>query len=216
MGDLAAFGVKPADIPGEPTYLHYVARDDDDRLREELRKAVAGRRMMLVHGGSAAGKTRSAAQAAHSELPRHRLLRPRFGHIEALLGLPLLDLGPAVVWLDDLERYAHPDLAEVLRRLLHLGLAVVGTIRRAQLDRLIEPGDIKDPAGEALAKESLVQWVSWRLDWSAEERARLKDHVHDPVLLNAVASGQSPSVYCVAGRELLDRVENAKSNEEWP
>src|SRR3712207_8273194 len=37
VGDLGALGVKPVDLLGEPTYLNYVPRDDDDRDRKSTR-----------------------------------------------------------------------------------------------------------------------------------------------------------------------------------
>ena len=76
-GSYKAFGVKLAGVPGEPPFLDYVPRDADERLRDRLRKAQAKRRMLLVIGGSAAGKSRSAAEAARLHMPDHRLLCPR-------------------------------------------------------------------------------------------------------------------------------------------
>ena len=72
-----AFGVKLAGVPGEPDFLDYVPRDADQKLHDGLQAAQAGRRMLLVVGGSAGGKSRSAAEAARLHLPGHRLLCPR-------------------------------------------------------------------------------------------------------------------------------------------
>ena len=72
-----AFGVKLAGVPGEPAFLDYVPRDADQKLRDGLHAAQAERRMLLVVGGSAGGKSRSAAEAARLHLPDHRLLCPR-------------------------------------------------------------------------------------------------------------------------------------------
>ena len=134
--DLAVFGVKPADLPGEQTYLDYVPRDGDQALRAALAAAARERRMLLVVGGSAAGKSRSAAEAARTMLANHWLLCPRATALPAVLDLPLADLTSSLVWLDDVERYAHAALADTLQRLLGTGLVVVSTIRRAQLDVL--------------------------------------------------------------------------------
>ena len=100
-----AFGVKPADLPGEPKFLDYVPRDADQKLHDRLRAAQARQRMLLVVGGSAGGKSRSAAEAARRQLPGHRLLCPRETSLARLRELPAADLGPALVWLDDVERY---------------------------------------------------------------------------------------------------------------
>ena len=72
-----AFGVKLAGLPGEPSFLNYVPRDADQELRDGLQVAQAERRMLLVVGHSAGGKSRSAAEAARLYLPGHRLLCPR-------------------------------------------------------------------------------------------------------------------------------------------
>ena len=72
-----AFGVKAAGVAGEPSFLDYVPRDADQILRDGLQTAQAERRMLLVVGGSAGGKSRSAAEAARLDLPRCRLLCPR-------------------------------------------------------------------------------------------------------------------------------------------
>ena len=72
-----AFGVKLAGVPGEPDFLDYVPRDADQKLHDGLHAAQAGRRMLLVVGGSAGGKSRSAAEAARLRLAGHRLLCPR-------------------------------------------------------------------------------------------------------------------------------------------
>jgi hypothetical protein len=71
-----AFGVKAAGVPGEHSFLEYVPRDGDQKLRDGLQVAKAERRMLLLVGGSAAGKSRSAAEAARLYLPDYRLLAP--------------------------------------------------------------------------------------------------------------------------------------------
>ena len=104
--DLHVFGVKPADLPGEPTYLAYVPRDADEELAEALKGAIRDRRMLLIVGGSAAGKSRSGAEAVRRLLPSHRLLSPLHSKLEDLIAISLADLGRAVIWLDDVQRYA--------------------------------------------------------------------------------------------------------------
>ena len=217
VGDISgldAYGVKPADVPGEPTYLNYVRRDDDEDLREVLREAISSRRVLLVVGGSAAGKSRSTAEAVRDLLPQHRLIRPRSEMLTAVCDLALGDLAPAVVWLNDVQQFAHQALRDALQSLLQSEFVVIGTIRRAELDLLAPAGDVRNPAGEALADAKLVERVNWRLEWTSEERARLAERVHSPALLEAVAKGTSPGAYVVAGPLLVQRLDGARVDEE--
>ena len=214
--ELSVFGVKPADLPGERTYLEYVPRDEDGSLADALLEAIAGRRMLLVVGASAAGKSRSLARATQRALSDHRLLLPRARMLADLVELSVVRLGRAVVWLDDVELYAHAGLRDTLERLLDAGLAVVGTVRRAELERLAPPGDVRNPAGEALTDETLVSRLDWRLGWSAEERARLHEQVTHRPLLEAVETGIAPGAYLVAGPRLVQRLRDARADEERP
>ena len=216
ISGLDVFGVKPADVPGEPTYLNYVPRDDDNSLREALREAIGARRMLLVVGGSAAGKSRSTAEAVRDQLPRHRLIRPHSEMLAAVCDLALAELGPAIVWLDDVQQYAHQASGDTLERLLQAGLVVTGTIRRAELDMLAPAGDVRNPAGEALTDATLVQTLSWRLEWTPQEQARLAERASYPPLLEAAAKGTSPGAYVVAGPLLVRRLNDAQVDEEHP
>jgi hypothetical protein len=143
--DLDVFGVKPVDLVGEPKYLDYVPRDEDAKLIQTLGEAIATKRMLLVLGDSGAGKSRSAAQAARRVCGAHRLLRPVEHQLPALLDLPLAEVAPSLVWLDDIGKYAraHPALREILERLLKAGVSVVGTIRRKELQDLTDTGEIR-------------------------------------------------------------------------
>jgi hypothetical protein len=79
----------------------------------------------------------------------HRLVRPRDDALAAVRELPLAELRGAVVWLDDIQQYAHHALRDTLERMLRAGIVVVGTIRRAELEQLAKPGDVRNPAGDA-------------------------------------------------------------------
>ena len=102
--------------------------------------------------------------------------------LTAVCDLALGELGPAVVWLDDVQQFAHQALRDTLQRLLQAGLVVIGTIRRAELDLLAPAGDVRNPAGEALTDAKLVERVNWRLEWTPEERARLAERASFPPL----------------------------------
>jgi TPR repeat protein len=216
LEDLGVLGVKPADVPGEPTYLNYVHRARDPALEQALHAAIVARRMLLVVGASGAGKSRSAAEATRSLLPRHRLLLPEPGQLRTVLELPAVKSEDCVVWLDDVQRYAHAALAQTLERLLTAEVVVVGTIRRAELDRLKPTGDIRDPAGEALTNERLVWAEDWPLEWTAEDLRGLRPRIGYQPLLRAVEEGFSLGVYCVAGPLLTEKLKAGEHDDEHP
>ncbi len=213
--DLGAFGVKAAGIPSEPSYLEYIPRDDDNKLSGALQTARAERRMLLVVGGSAGGKSRSAAEAARQLLPGSQLLFPRQ---TSLARLRQLDLGPrpALVWLDDAERFDERAFRDTVDWLLHSGVMVVATIRRTELEARMPTGDLRNPLGEALTDPNLVVQMGWSVKWSADERSRVRQHVKYPQLLTWVADGNSPSAWAVAGPQLVDRLRLAETNDELP
>ena len=211
-----AFGVKLAGVPGEPDYLDYVPRDADQKLHDGLHAAQAGRRMLLVVGGSAGGKSRSAAEAARLRLPGHRLLRPQQTSLRRLRELPAADLEPALVWLDDVERYDERAFRDIVNRLLGSGVVVVATMRRSELDARKPKGDLHSPFAQALADKKLVIEVDWPVIWNDQERKRVAEHVTYPALLAWVAAGNSPSAWVVAGPALQDRLRDAEADDERP
>ena len=219
ISELEVFGVKRADLPHEPTYLSYVTRDDDPELEHHMSGAVEQGRMLLVVGDAAAGKSRSTAEAARRVLPRHRLLCPKFSHergLPAVVELPLRKLRPAVVWLDNVEQYAHAALRDNLQQLREAGVPVIATVRSQVLEDLTKPG-VSDPAGEALHDKRLIDRFNWPLqEWSPGECTRLAGKVQDPGLLHAVENGMPVGVYCVAGPQLLERVEDTRDYQEMP
>ena len=219
VADLGVLGVKPIDLPGEPSYLTYVPRDDDPTLTRQLHEAAA-RRMLLVTGDSGSGKSRSAAHAVCQAYPAHRLLRPLEDQLAALVDLPSADLAPAVVWLDDVEKYQHSALAETLRKLLGAGLVLVGTIRRGQYRALTKVdgsrAEFRNPVGEALSDERLVQQVDWKRDWSQSERDRTASYVTNGLARAAVREGLSLSVWAVAGPELVKELKYIRADEDDP
>ena len=220
VADLGVLGVKPIDLRGDPSYLTYVPRDDDPTLTRQLHEAAAAKRMLLVTGYSGSGKCRSAAHAVCQAYPAHRLLRPLEYQLAGLVDLPLADLAPAVVWLDDVEKYQHAALAETLRKLLGAGLVLVGTIRRAQYRALTEVDDshaeFRNPVGEALSDERLVQQIDWKRDWSQCERDRTADYVTNRLARAAVRKGLSLSVWAVAGPELVRKLKYIRADEDDP
>jgi len=220
VADLGVLGVKPVDLPGEPPNLTYVPRDDDPTLIRQLHEAAAAKRMLLVTGYSGSGKSRSAAHAVCQAYPAHRLLRPLEDRLAALVDLPLADLAPAVVWLDDVEKYQHSALAETLTKLLSAGLVLVGTIRLGPYRALTQVdgsrAEFRNPVGEALSDERLVRQLDWKRDWSQSERDRAADYVTNRLARAAVRKGLSLSVWAVAGPELVKQLKYIRADEDAP
>jgi hypothetical protein len=214
--DLGVFGVKPVDLAGEPPYLNYVPRDDDGRLTQALGEAAAAKRMLLLVGDSGSGKSRSGAQAARRAFPAHRLLRPAEHQLAQLADVPLADVSPALVWLDDMEGYAHPAVRAILQRLLDAAAVVVATVRREQLKALTRSGEIRNPAGEALTDQRLVHRVDWKREWSPSERERTAEHVTNLVARQAVADGLPLGVWAVAGPQLINKLAETSNDEDYP
>jgi hypothetical protein len=100
-------GVDPEVIGG----WAYVDRAVDASLRTALRDAlnVSGPSLIAVRGPSKAGKSRTLYEAARHEAADAWVVAPRdaeaFADLLKLDGLPRLEAGPAVVWLDDLEPF---------------------------------------------------------------------------------------------------------------
>lgn len=97
--DIARKHVAPGERPP------YVRRDQDADLRRALRQE----QMVLLAGKSESGKSRSAFEAIAQLFPQHQIIVPReTAALRSLFSLdPPLDLGPepAILWLDDLERF---------------------------------------------------------------------------------------------------------------
>jgi hypothetical protein len=220
VADPGVLGVKPIDLPGEPSYMTYVPRDDDPTLTQQLHEAASAKRMLLVTGYSGSGKSRSAAHAVRQAYPTHRLLRPLEHQLAALVDLPLADLAPAVVWLDDVEKYQHPALAETLWKLLATGLVLVGTIRLGQYRALTQVdgsrAEFRNPVGEALSDEQLVLQIDWKRDWSQCERDRTADYVTNRLARAAVRKGLSLSVWAVAGPDLVRELKYIQEDKDDP
>jgi hypothetical protein len=105
--DLRRLGVHAAiSVPGAADDVPpgYVQRDvDDDEFGVRAQVAAAARRggFVLLAGGSSVGKTRSAAEAVTTLLPKWWLVHPGTpGEVAALAAEPSRRL---VVWLDELQ-----------------------------------------------------------------------------------------------------------------
>lgn len=214
--NLDAFGVKPAEITGEPPFLEYVQRDYDNDLQTDIERARAAQQMLLVVGGSAGGKSRSAAEAARQLLGDHRLLCPRSAALAKLADLDRNELGQSVVWLDDVERYDELAFKDSITRLLGEGVVVIGTIRRSVLEARMPKGDLRNPMGDALMNANIVRQVPWATRWTEDELGRVEEHVTNASLLRWVTAGNSPSAWVVAGPALLGKLRLAEGDDDRP
>ena len=232
---LAAFGVKRADTYEHGGFLTYVTRDadrssnsaDDEHvvagLREILRDAAksentTSHRVVLLTGSAAAGKSRSAAEAAIAELGGRQLLRPIPGAaaLQDIRQWPDAELGDSVVWLDDIEVYAEPGLGETFARLLNAAAVVVATIRAEQMKALTETGDLQNPAGRALTDRDLVTTIVWRKNWSDAERAEAQQVLQTSAARQAVAAGNPLGVWAIAGPLLVDKLQSLQHDDDYP
>ncbi|MBV9011215.1 MAG: hypothetical protein JO272_04060 [Pseudonocardiales bacterium] len=131
-------GSSGADDGEELTVLTpYVVRDHDQKLRARLRDGC-GHLMVVLVGGSSAGKTRACVEAVREVLARWPVVHPATA--EELL--TLLDDGTVtgtVLWLNETQRYLQPphgrDVAIALRR-------VLSTPARTAEDRVVIVGSM--------------------------------------------------------------------------
>ena len=150
----------------------YVRREVDELLDRALQR----QRFVLVAGPSKAGKSRSAIEAVRRRFPASRLVVPSNGAraLAGLAGEPRVGLGPAVLWLDDLDRYLgdasgfdHELLGQLRRQ--DLQVVIVATIDQTRRDALRgSKGDISWVARRILEHATEIQLPA-RL--SAGERA---------------------------------------------
>lgn len=165
VDDLAVFGVKAAvaDDGGGSAYPPYLRRRADADLEAALDEAAAGRRrLVLVSGDAAAGKTRSAAEAVrhHLHLRTYPVVVPFTDR-----GLRnLLDSGVSLdhtlVWVDDIDKHLVHTSPEVVRTLLDgwSSAVIVATIRTEHL-RGTGERTLTSPVQEMLTDSSLVRRV---------------------------------------------------------
>ncbi len=198
----------------------YVPRDVDTELAEQLRR---GGFVVLV-GDSTAGKSRTAFEAIHTELPSHELFVPGDKNLGKDVMTALVERVSqsrrAVLWLDDLEHYIRAGTmtaAQISRIRDGKGHKVIlATVRSAEEDQLTQvPSDAEDPkrklGDEAI--QMLGQACKIRLHrlFSAGELERARAHVSDERIADALDySGEyGIAEYLAAGPHLQDAYDNA-------
>ncbi len=213
VSDLAVFGVHAAVVAdtGSTPYGAYVKRDKDGAVSDALAEAIAGgRRIVLIVGDSAAGKSRCGAEAIrdNGKLATRKLVVPRFDTGLTRLIDAGTDLDRTVLWLDDVDRYfAHGLDPDVVGRLADetAGIVIVATIRRSQL--LDRQASLADPVWELLTDEQRVHRVELNAAFSESEFARAQTELNNPSLLAALERGVGIGEYLVGGRELVKRLQ---------
>ncbi|MGW9632603.1 hypothetical protein [Nocardiopsis alba] len=140
-------------LPPLPPYLlrpHF-----DDRLRDEVRAAAEGSRMVMVVGGSSTGKTRACWEALKSSLPEgwrlwHPLTPDRPQAVAEAIDKERV--GPrTVIWLDEAQMYLSPrrgegkSVPEALQRILssprERPVLVLGSLWPEYWDALVNSDD---------------------------------------------------------------------------
>jgi TPR repeat protein len=206
VAEPGVFGVHTAvaeDIRGG-SLPEYLPRQCDAELDMACDESVAGgRRLVLVVGDSAAGKSRSAAEAVHRHptLGARRLVVPLLdGGLNRLLDAVSLD--GTLVWLDDLDKHVARGLdTATCRRLLdNHDVVVVATIRAREL--LARGGDLKDPVWELLTDTNRVRRIDVDAALSGTELAEAHERFSDRGLLDALDYGIGLGEWLVAGPRL--------------
>jgi tetratricopeptide (TPR) repeat protein len=214
--DLRVFGVHAvlASDTGTGPYPPYLPRDIDVELDQLLAEAVegGGRRLVLVVGDSAAGKSRSAAEAVrrHPVLRMRPLVVPLYGQLSRLLDLGAA-LDATVVWFDDLDKHLPRGLEPAaLHRLLieQPSAVVVATIQASQLRA--RQGDLSDPAWVLLKDDTQVGQIALEAALSKRERRYARSWFVNPSLLAALAQGVGLGEWLVGGPQLMLRLNAGK------
>lgn len=158
--DIGWFGTRRArsdiSLDDEP-HFSWIGRPERAQFAAAIDAAIAGTgpRVLLLHGPSAAGKSRLAAEVlpSHPGLAGYRMIAPRVGG-RGPLRLPD-DLWPdrALLWLDNMDRFPATTVRHDSLRLLlqnRPGLIVVGTVllppHSAEGGRLVDSGSARSSA----------------------------------------------------------------------
>jgi hypothetical protein len=210
VAEPGVFGVHTAvaeDLRGGPL-PKYLPRQCDAELDMACDESVAeGRRLVLVVGDSAAGKSRSAAEAVHRHptLGARRLVVPLLdGGLNRLLDAVSLD--GTLVWLDDLDKHVARglDTATCHRLLDHGDVVVIATIRAREL--LARGGDLRDPVWELLTDTARVRQIDVDAALSGTELADAHERFNDRGLLDALDHGIGLGEWLVAGPRLEQKL----------
>ena len=211
--DVGVFGVHDvvATDTGRDAFAPYVKRTTDRDLDAALKEAAdGGRRVVLVIGDSAAGKSRCAAEAIrrHETLSERPLIVPNTDRGLTRLLDAELAVDTAIVWLDDLDKYLENGLnPAALERVLDESpdAVIVATMRRSKLQTRQE--GLADPAWRLLTDEEVVRRVEIAAAFEPTELAAAHATFSNPRLLSALDRGVGLGEFLVGGPELRTRLD---------
>jgi len=214
--ELSLFGVRKSrtdiDTHGND-FFPYIRRDVDADIEAMINKIVdeTDKKMLLLIGNSTVGKSRTAAEAIrrHPRLRDYRFLVP---YAERLTDFPdrmLVD--PAVIWLDDVERYILQGLerGKVRTLLAHPKTVVVATIRTEELRQRAPTLGLRSPGWDLLNDLSLLVQIELSEHWSEQETERLRAIEGDPTRIKALTEAGGLGEHLSAGHELSQRLKAA-------
>ena len=199
-------GSAPPELAEMPPY---VPRDCDT----EVEAAMARGGLVILEGRSAAGKSRAAAEAIRRAAPGRQLLVPRDGPAAGALAESGQPLRNAVIWLDDLERYAGDGGLDVhvLNRLCPSGrtdVVVLATLR-SEARRVLETQGMPFSASAGSARRLLEAGATIRVPFrtSSAERNRAERERDDPRIAHWLDHGGDAGLaeYLAAGPAAVQR-----------
>ena len=208
--DLERLGVR---VPRESSrarrpQLPYAGRH---LLDGQLREALTLHRFVLVHGPSAAGKSRSAVQAALGLYSGRLVVVPelRPGHLDDLLKEGAVP-EQALIWLDDLDRHLDREggalTSGVIQRLLAVdGVKIVATMRATAFEQYKPHGDIRPSGRDVIDLTEQVDFTGWDATDRAAATEQLAGYAD---VVAALTKQMGLGEYLAAGPELIERLES--------
>jgi tetratricopeptide (TPR) repeat protein len=215
--DLGVFGVHARASNDPSQNFGYIERTRDKDLDDTLAKVTTGGpRLVLIVGNSAAGKSRSGAEALRRNeiLRQWRLVVPLQKGGFTRLTDEALALERSVLWLDDIDKHLGAGLdLELLQNLLGAepSLFAVATIRSSQLEGL--KSDLAVPACDFLTDPAVVTRVELPSGLDDAEFGAAESVVPS-VLLDALHEGVGLGEWLVGGPALMERLRNGSELQQ--
>jgi TPR repeat protein len=202
--DLSELGVRsPREASGQPRHQpSYASRHALDPV---LTDAFTKHPFTLVQGPSAAGKSRSSAEAARRLWPSRPVLVP-YQQQGALAELADAGVRPqTVVWLDDLDRHLKAGVdAGLVRRLLGVkDVRIIATMRASAFEAF-KPGPLRPPGDDVIDLARPVRFTGWDQQ-DRDQATELLANETDVVA--ALRRGTGLSDYLSAVPDLIERLE---------
>ena len=211
LGVHAAIQVDTAIRPELPAY---VPRDLDPDLRKRIQTRSKQGGLVLLVGGSSAGKTRTLAEAVQHELPDWWLLHP--STTEAINAFAAAPMSHTVIWLDELQDYLGSPVAlsaGTMRDLITARTVVVATLWRTEYADRIAPPEPGQPDTHANDRHllDLADVVQIPDTFSGGELDRAEDRAgEDPRIRVALDNPDAGVTQVLAGGpQLVERWNNA-------